>query len=170
MSQKVRVRIDERWHEVEVGDLDGNPISVVVDGVRVEVDTQLIVRSLGLSAADASPDPPEGQAKASTPSPTPQPTPTSVSLPAPQPKLEEAAPSPTGTPSAIKAFRSPMPGVIISVAVSEGDEVVTGDEVCVLEAMKMQQVLRADWTGIVKTVHVHAGQQVLDGDAIVDLQ
>ena len=63
-----------------------------------------------------------------------------------------------------------MPGVIVSVAVSEGDKVVTGDEVCVLEAMKMQQVLRADWTGIVKTVHVRAGEQVLDGDAIVDLQ
>ena len=57
MSQKVRVRIGERWHEVEVGDLDGNPISVVVDGVRVEVDTQLIGRSLGLSGVDASSGP-----------------------------------------------------------------------------------------------------------------
>ena len=169
MSQKVRVRIDERWHDVEVGDLDGNPISVVVDGVRVEVDTQLIVRSLGVPTPDASQTRPEPrQAKASAPSPPPKPT--SVARPAQQPKLEEAAASPARTPSAIKAFRSPMPGVIVSVAVSEGDQVVTGDEVCVLEAMKMQQVLRADWTGIVKAVHVRAGQQVLDGDAIVDLQ
>ncbi len=166
MSQKVRVKIDERWHEVEVGDLDGNPISVVVDGVRVEVDTQLIGRSLGLSAADASPAPP--QRTVSPPAPSSLPPPTPVPRPTPQPKREEAAPTPA--PSAIKAFRSPMPGVIVSVAVSEGDQVVTGDEVCVLEAMKMQQVLRADWTGIVKTVHVSAGQQVLDGDAIVDLQ
>ena len=169
MSQKVRVRIGECWHEVEIGDLDGNPISVVVDGVRVEVDTQLIGRSLGLSAVDASPAP--TQRTVSPPSPSSLPTqPTPVPRPTPQPKREEAAPTPARAPSAIKAFRSPMPGVIVSVAVSEGDQVVTGDEVCVLEAMKMQQVLRADWTGIVKTVHVRAGQQVLDGDAIVDLQ
>ena len=69
-----------------------------------------------------------------------------------------------------KLFSSPMPGVILSVAVSVGDEVVTGDEICVLEAMKMQQMLRADWSGIVRSVHVEAGQQVLDGDPIVELE
>ena len=63
-----------------------------------------------------------------------------------------------------------MPGVILSVAVKIGDQVVTGDPICVLEAMKMQQVLRADWTGIVRTVHVESGQQVLDGDPIVELE
>ena len=166
MSQKVRVRIDERWYEVEVGDLDINPISVTVDGVKVEVDTQLIGRSLGLSGVDASPQPPQQTLPPAAPSPPPTPIP----KPKPRPQREAATPAPVRAPSAIKAFRSPMPGVILSVAVSEGDQVVTGDEVCVLEAMKMQQVLRADWTGIVKTVYVRAGQQVLDGDAIVDLQ
>ena len=78
---------------------------------------------------------------------------------------------PTGSvPSPTKSFRSPMPGVIISVSVKPGDQVVTGDEICVLEAMKMRQSLRADWSGIVKTVHVQAGEQVLDGDAIVDIE
>ena len=62
-----------------------------------------------------------------------------------------------------------MPGLILSVAVKVGDQVVTGDEVCVLEAMKMQQSLRADWSGVVSAVHVKPGQQVLDGDPIVDL-
>lgn len=169
MLQKVRVRIGERWHEVEVGDLDGNPISVVVDGVEVEVDAQLIGMSPGTSGVDPSPAPPRQTAfPPPTASPSPQPVP--VTRLTPQPKQEESAPDPARAPSAIKAFRSPMPGVIVSVAVSEGDQVVTGDEVCVLEAMKMQQVLRADWTGIVKKVHVRAGEQVLDGDAIVDLQ
>ena len=59
---------------------------------------------------------------------------------------------------------------IISISVERGDQVITGDEICVLESMKMQQSLRADWSGIVKTVHVQAGQQVLDGDPIVDLE
>ena len=73
-------------------------------------------------------------------------------------------------PAAGRIFRTPMPGVIVTVAVAVGDQVVTGDEVCVLEAMKMQQTLRADWTGIVKTVHVQPGQQVPDGAPIVDLE
>ena len=58
----------------------------------------------------------------------------------------------------------------MSVAVKQGDQVVTGDEVCVLEAMKMQQVLRADWSGIVRSVLVQPGQQVMDGDPIVELE
>ena len=48
-----------------------------------------------------------------------------------------------------RTFYSPMPGSIISVAVKEGDQVITCDDVCVLEAMKMQQSLKADWSGIV---------------------
>ena len=72
-------------------------------------------------------------------------------------------------PAAVRTFSSPMPGVILSVAVKIGDQVITGDEVCVLEAMKMQQTLRAEWSGIVQAVHVVSGQQVLDGDPLVDL-
>lgn len=77
---------------------------------------------------------------------------------------------PAAAPAAsAKSFIAPMPGLILSVAVKVGDQVVTGDEVCVLEAMKMQQSLRADWSGVVSAVHVKPGQQVLDGDPIVDL-
>jgi len=36
--------------------------------------------------------------------------------------------------------------------------------------MKMQQTLRADWSGIVQAVHVSAGEQVVDGQAIADLE
>ena len=62
-----------------------------------------------------------------------------------------------------------MPGAILSVAVRKGDRVAVGDEICVLEAMKMQQLLRSDWEGTVRTVHVVPGQQVLDGDPIVGI-
>jgi len=69
-----------------------------------------------------------------------------------------------------RTFYSPMPGVIISVALKEGDQVVTGDDVCILEAMKMQQVLKADWSGIVKTVFVSSGDQINDGSPIIELE
>ncbi|KAJ2376405.1 hypothetical protein IW150_002006, partial [Coemansia sp. RSA 2607] len=49
---------------------------------------------------------------------------------------------------------APMPGVIVSVAVSEGDTVAEGAEVAVVEAMKMQNVLRAPRAGVVKAVNV----------------
>ena len=44
------------------------------------------------------------------------------------------------------------------------------NEICVLEAMKMRQSLRADWSGIVKTIHVIPGQQVQDGEPIAELE
>ena len=85
-----------------------------------------------------------------------------------QPEASALPPSPEH-PTATRTFSSPMPGVILSVAVKIGDQVITGDEVCVLEAMKMQQTLRADWSGIVQAVHVESGQQVLDGDPLIEL-
>lgn len=63
-----------------------------------------------------------------------------------------------------------MPGVILAVKVKVGDTIVTGDEVCMLEAMKMQQTLRAEWSGVVKTVFVQVGQQIAGGDPIVELE
>jgi biotin carboxyl carrier protein len=138
MPTKLRVRIEDRWFEIEVDDLDVNPVRVFVDGKAVDVDLDHVQ----IPAAEGAPS--------ETASPGPS--------------------GPSGPAFPTKAFRSPMPGSIISVAVKQGDQVVTGDEICVLEAMKMRQSLRADWSGIVKTVHVQAGQQVLDGDAIVDLE
>ena len=58
----------------------------------------------------------------------------------------------------------------MSIEVVPGDQVVTGDVICVLEAMKMQQQLRADWSGEVKSVLVSVGQQVMDGTPIVEIE
>ena len=63
-----------------------------------------------------------------------------------------------------------MPGTILSIEVKPGDQVVTGDAICVLEAMKMHQILRADWSGVVKEVMVAVGQQIMAGAPIVELE
>lgn len=57
-------------------------------------------------------------------------------------------------------FLAPMPGAVISVAVAEGAKVEMGQELAILEAMKMRNVLKAERPGIVKKVHVKAGQSV----------
>ncbi|KAJ2860617.1 hypothetical protein GGH94_005404 [Coemansia aciculifera] len=64
---------------------------------------------------------------------------------------------------------APMPGTIISVAVSVGDVVAEGAQVAVVEAMKMQNVLRAPRPGVVKAVHVVPGATVSGDDILVEL-
>jgi acetyl-CoA/propionyl-CoA carboxylase biotin carboxyl carrier protein len=63
-----------------------------------------------------------------------------------------------------------MQGTILSVEVSEGDEVEAGDVVCVLEAMKMENDIVADRAGTVTAVHVAADDSVDMGDPLVDIE
>ena len=64
---------------------------------------------------------------------------------------------------------SPMPGTLISLAVAEGDELQPGQEVAVVEAMKMQNVLRAPRGGIVSSLHAKPGQSLTVDQLIVML-
>ena len=148
MVPVIRVQIDDRWYTVEVDDLTTSPVRALVDGEPVEVHVEQ--PSGEQPSGDA--DPPKSQSPVADDAPAP-----------PQPSTAR-------TSGTSRTFYTPMPGTIISVAVKEGDQVVTGDEVCVLEAIKMQQRLRADWTGIVRAVHVQPGQQVSDGDPIIELE
>ncbi|XP_014694731.1 propionyl-CoA carboxylase alpha chain, mitochondrial isoform X3 [Equus asinus] len=67
-------------------------------------------------------------------------------------------------------LRSPMPGVVVAVSVKPGDMVAEGQEICVIEAMKMQNSMTAGKTGKVKLVHCKAGDTVGEGDLLVELE
>jgi len=69
-----------------------------------------------------------------------------------------------------KQVLSPMPGLVKSVAVQIGDQVAEGQEVCVIEAMKMQNRLVAAATGTVKAVHVKAGDTVDEEQVLVEFE
>ncbi|KAJ1961768.1 hypothetical protein GGI12_003058 [Dipsacomyces acuminosporus] len=69
-----------------------------------------------------------------------------------------------------KLVLSPMPGTIVSVAVQDGDAVAEGAEVAVVEAMKMQNVLRAPRAGTIKKVHVKPGATVNGEDILIELE
>ena len=58
------------------------------------------------------------------------------------------------SPDTSRPVHSPMPGLIVRVAVAPGDEVKLGQELCVLEAMKMENVLRAEREGVVAEARV----------------
>lgn len=67
-------------------------------------------------------------------------------------------------------LRSPMPGAVVAVSVKPGDMVSEGQEICVIEAMKMQNSMIAAKTGKVKAVHCKAGDTVGEGDLLVELE
>ncbi|HET6202188.1 MAG TPA: biotin/lipoyl-containing protein [Planctomycetota bacterium] len=66
-------------------------------------------------------------------------------------------------------IRSNMAGVIVEVRVKPGDRIAAGQEVVVLESMKMQLPIAADVPGTVKAIRVKPGDFVNDGDPLLDL-
>lgn len=63
-------------------------------------------------------------------------------------------------------LQSPMPGLLVKVSVTEGQTVQPGQELCILEAMKMENVLKAENKGVVKKIHAEQGAN-LSVDAII---
>jgi len=93
----------------------------------------------------------------------------------PPPATKRAAPISTVTtpqaqqpaPGRAGVLSAPMPGDIVQILVKVGDQVGVGQEVCVLEAMKMKNVLRASHAGTVKSIDVSLGQSVKYGETLV---
>ena len=65
---------------------------------------------------------------------------------------------------------SPMPGTVVSFAVAEGDSVEVGQELCIVEAMKMQNIIRSPRSGIIASLDVTAGSSVAADQVIVRLE
>jgi acetyl-CoA/propionyl-CoA carboxylase, biotin carboxylase, biotin carboxyl carrier protein len=69
-----------------------------------------------------------------------------------------------------ETLHAPMQGTIVKVLVEQGQEVRSGDPICVLEAMKMENSLVAHTNGVVEELHVEAGQAVETGAAIAAIR
>ncbi len=65
--------------------------------------------------------------------------------------------------------KAPMPGLVVRVEVSEGKAVEVGEALVVVEAMKMENELRATYKGVVERIHVKAGDRVEKGAPLVTL-
>ena len=98
------------------------------------------------------------------------------------PKLvrPEAVPSTDSHPSVAKtvspgvatsgAVKSPLPGVILSLAVKVGDTVKVGQRLLVLEAMKMENNIDSDKEGRIAAIKVNQGDSVMEGDVLVVIE
>ncbi len=71
---------------------------------------------------------------------------------------------------ASKNIMAPMPGLILQLRAKSGDEVETGSEILILEAMKMENVLKANGSGNVKEILVQAGQTVEKGQLLAIIE
>ena len=139
--KEVRVKIGDRWYTVEVEEPLGSPARVTVEGETflVEVDR-----------GGSRPSP----ARTFRPG---------LSAPATRtgPAVQSAAYD--------GIIKSPMSGKVLAIRVKPGSKVASGEEVCVVEAMKMEQSIKAPRAGTVKKIHVKPLQQVNIHAPLVEL-
>ena len=112
----------------------------------------------------------ETEAAAPAPKPAAKPAPVAPK-PAPAPAAPKAeAPKPAAAPAAGGIqVKSPLPGSVIKVLVSEGQAVKKGDTLLTLESMKMENAIMAEADGTVKQIAVTPGQNVMQDDLLIVL-
>ncbi len=139
---KIQVVIDNQSYLVEIEDLQSCPIVAIVEGERFEVWPE------GVADTPALPSTTVPQA-----------------LVPDEVETSSAHISPTDT-SGGKNVLAPLPGVIDSIAVKPGALVTRGQELCILEAMKMKNAIRANRDGTVASVEINVGDQVSHGQIL----
>jgi len=70
----------------------------------------------------------------------------------------------------LKELEAPMPGRIVNIAVSIGQELNVGDDILSLEAMKMENVLKAEGVGTVKTINIKSDDVVEKGTVLIEFE
>ena len=138
-----KFKINGKDYSVDILGIEGRNASLTVNGVSYQVELDQEV--------------PQAQAPQPAPAPAAQ-----AAAPAP------AAPAPAAA-SGGTAVHSPLPGVIISIDVKEGQAVTKGQKLAVLEAMKMENEIQAERDGTVTAILVHKGDSVLEGAEILKL-
>ena len=137
---KVNLSIEGKQYQVTLKDLTTRPIIAEVDGQTYEVWPE--------------------EEQASIPATTSS-TPTPV-------VAATAAPVPAAAGSL--TLTAPLPGVIISVEVREGQSVTNGQELYVLEAMKMKNSIKANRNGKIASIHVNPGDLVKHNQPILTFE
>jgi glutaconyl-CoA/methylmalonyl-CoA decarboxylase subunit gamma len=91
------------------------------------------------------------------------------------PKTEIKTKSNGNAPQVVKSaggtnsITAPIPGVITAIKVAVGDSVSPGDEVCSLEAMKMNNAIRTTKAGTIAAIKINQGDHVAHGQVLVEL-
>lgn len=138
--KEYKYKINGKEYKVAVGDIKDNIAHVEVNGKAYAVEMEEEKKPEVIVKRPAAPAP--------------------KSTPAPKAAPKAAAGSAGGV-------KSPLPGVILDIKVSVGQEVKKGDVVIVLEAMKMENNINADRDGKIVEIPVSKGESVLEGTDLV---
>ena len=144
---KIRVSVRGKDFEVDVEDLAARPVIAIINGERFEVWPE--------GEQDSTREEGEGIRL---------PSDSHVQTPG---KTCSAPDSSNISPADIKA---PIPGVILSIKVGEGDFVQAGDELCVLEAMKMKNILHAEHPARIKKILISVGDSVSHNQLLMEVE
>ena len=141
--KEFKYKINGNLYTVNINQIEDNIATVEVNGTpyKVELDKPAKKQIKPLTRPQAAPVTPAGEPVVSRP----------------------AAASVAG------AVRSPLPGVILEINVSVGDTVKAGQKVAILEAMKMENNIDANKSGVVKSIVKRAGDSVMEGDVLITI-
>ena len=138
--KEYRYKINGNLYKVTVGDIEDNNVHVEVNGTAYTVEME----------------------KKTGPKIKPV-----VRTAATTPAAAVSRPAVAGSKSGIK---SPLPGVILEIKVKEGDAVKRGQTLLVLEAMKMENDIKADRDGKVTAIKVSKGESILEGTDLIIIE
>ena len=149
---KYQYKVQGVDYDVEIVNVEGNVAKVNVNGIPFEVEIKQPINPASMLH------------KPLITAPKPQ-------QPAPQTApIANAAEKPAANiPTGGTKVTAPLPGTITEVKVKVGDTVKDGDTVIVLEAMKMQNNIEAEFNGTVTAVLVNKGDTVMEGDALITI-
>ena len=148
---KYQYKVQGVDYEVEIEEVEGNIAKVNVNGIPFEVELQ---KPINAAKHPTMTRPKVEAPKAAAPTPPP-----AAAAPA-----KPAAPAGTGTP-----VKAPLPGTVTEIKVQVGQQVNVGDIVLVLEAMKMQNNIEAEYAGTVTSITVNQGETVVEGAVLLTI-
>jgi len=144
---KIHVKIQAKTFSVKIGDIKARPIQAEVDGEIFEVWPQETLVPSGLNLAISQ---------------TPQ-----ITHPIPQVESNGTFIKHSESTDMVIA---PIPGVIVEITASAGDSVTYGQELCVLEAMKMKNSIRANRIGQIKKILISTGDHVRQSQVLMEFE
>tara|TARA_A100001037_G_C15150747_1_gene639058 strand:+ start:1637 stop:2074 length:438 start_codon:yes stop_codon:yes gene_type:complete len=140
-SNYIQIKIGNESYDVEVGDISVSPVDVTVNGNIYSVDISKYLKNI-----------------------QPKKRKITKKIPTRTKKQENITKNNNTVNNSVK---SPMPGTILGVKVSVGDTVKAGDELLVLESMKMENMINSPIDGTISKILISEGDSVQHGQELI---
>ena len=149
-GRKLDLEINGRRYSVQVKNIDSDRATVLVNDTKVEVN--ILGKQKDTTATPKSPG--SGNVTAEQHEQTPA-------------KSAISAQKQSSPKSSANSLQAVMPGVVTKVLASEGQQVKAGDVLLIIEAMKMENEIRAPKEATISKILVEQGDKVLTGDTMI---